>query len=123
MGNKFKGFSTTHTSKPPFDTVGIECIKIDLMNEFNTNKGERAMMPNYGSIIQSIIHDPLDQISKNELMGDVERIIAGDPRVDLIRRPTITELSSSIKIDLELKFIDTETPEKLIVEFTRNLKD
>lgn len=122
MRKKFKGFSTSNGTKPPFTITDIECIKTDIMNEFNTIRGERVMMPEYGSIIQTIIHDPLDQVSKDMVKGDVVRIIGNDPRVRQSGTPRVVEYDTTVRIDVELIFLGQVTPDTLSINFSRDLR-
>jgi len=51
MATIFKGFSTVNKVKAPYTLTDMALVKQDLLNEFNTRKGERVMRPNFGSII------------------------------------------------------------------------
>ena len=51
MATIFRGFSTVDTVKAPFSLSDMELVKRDLLNEFNTRKGERVMRPNFGCIV------------------------------------------------------------------------
>lgn len=116
----YKGFSTVNKLQPPYNMTDVELVKIDLLNQFNTRRGERVMMPNFGSIIQDLIYDPLDAISTDQVLQDVKTVIATDPRVKLVGSPTLTEFDSTIRVSVELYFIQQATADHLYLSFKRN---
>ena len=56
---RFIGFSTKNKSAINHTLTGRELVVEDLMNHIMTRKGERVMMPTYGSIIHDMIFEPL----------------------------------------------------------------
>ena len=55
MATIFKGFSTIDKIRAPYSLFDQELIKRDLLNEFQTRRGERLMKPNFGSIIHDLL--------------------------------------------------------------------
>ena len=55
----YKGFSTVDETSTSVKLFDHEIIKQDLLNQFNTRKGERVMNPMFGSIIWDLIYEPL----------------------------------------------------------------
>jgi len=47
----YKGFSSVNASNFGNKLFDFDLIKQDILNHFNTKKGERLMNPNFGSII------------------------------------------------------------------------
>lgn len=62
----------------------IELVKMDLLNHIYTRKGERVMMPNFGTRIPDLAFEPLDQLTLDILEEDLRTVIAFDPRVQLL---------------------------------------
>jgi phage baseplate assembly protein W len=61
----------------------MELVKMDLLNHIYTRKGERVMMPNWGTRIPELAFEPLDQITLDILEEDLRAVVAFDPRVKL----------------------------------------
>ena len=55
MANIYKGFSTIGKIRPPYTVTNGEAVKIDLLNELYTRRGERVMRPKFGTTIYDII--------------------------------------------------------------------
>ena len=51
----YKGFSTVDDTTTNVKLYDYELIKQDILNQFNTRKGERLMNPNFGSIVWDLI--------------------------------------------------------------------
>ena len=60
MATIYKGFSTINRSKK-FRTTDIDLVKQDLINHFSIRKGEKLMNPNFGSIVWSLLFEPMDE--------------------------------------------------------------
>ena len=109
MGNKFVGMSTVANQSPPFTLTDVDIIKQDLMNAFYTKKGERVMMPDYGSVIWDYLMDPLDINTKAIIQDDVERIVGMDPRVILVDT-TVIQSEHGLVVQVELNIDGQVTP-------------
>ena len=118
MATIFKGFSTVNKVKAPYTLTDMALVKQDLLNEFNTRKGERVMRPNFGSIIWDLLMNPDDSFTTDEIKLDIERIIAKESRVQLV---DITLFSSdhSVRAEIEFNYIILNSAETLFVEFNR----
>lgn len=81
----YRGFSSYgYQKKHSFVLTDIELVKIDILNYIYTKKGERVMMPNFGTRIPMLAFEPLDQITLDILEEDLRAAINFDPRVKLI---------------------------------------
>lgn len=120
MALAYKGFSTVNKKTPPYLTTDIELVKRDLLNHFSTRRGERVMMPTFGTRIHELIHDPLDSITTDMILDDVKAVIQSDPRVKLMNSPTLTELDQTVSVEVELYFVAQETADHLYISFKRN---
>ena len=51
----YKGFSTNDNLNPSSKLFDFDLIKQNIINHFNTKKGERLMNPEFGTIIWDLI--------------------------------------------------------------------
>lgn len=110
----YKGFSTkTGDSTNGFSIINQEVVKQDLLNHIFTAKGERVMMPNFGTRIPSLPFEPLDATTLRVIEEDITEVINFDPRVHLMELK-ILPLSDNNAIVavvtvryLELKSVET----------------
>lgn len=115
----YKGFSTVGDSVSNVKLYDFELIKQDLLNQFNTRKGERLMNPQFGSIIWDLIFEPLTVEVKQLIANDIDRILASDPRVT----PTfvnIVEQDYGFLLELTLTYGGTDVSDSMILSFDKN---
>lgn len=112
------GFSTVDKLAPPYTMIDIELVKRDLLNEFNTRRGERVMLPEYGTKIFEILFNPQDEITRSDIRDDVEKVISREPRVKLSNIELI-ETDFAIEIQVELFFLPSETGDTLLIKFNK----
>jgi|TARA_B110000967_G_scaffold209607_1_gene266586 phage baseplate assembly protein W len=122
MANIYKGFSTIGKIRPPYTVTNGEAVKVDLLNELYTRRGERVMRPTFGTTIYDIIMNPLDTYVEQEVRDEVVRICTKDPRVNIQEVFTqVIDHTISIQVQLTLKpFLDEET---LLVEYTQDSRE
>jgi len=122
MATVFKGFSTVDRVRAPYTLTDEDLVKRDLLNEFMTRKGERAMRPNYGCIIHDLLMNPEDSYTVEEIKDDITRIVGNESRVSLL---DINLYSSdySIRAEILLKYELLESEDVLYVEFKRENQD
>ena len=118
MATLFRGFSTVDRVKAPFSVNDVELVKRDLLNEFNTRKGERLMRPNYGSLVWDLLMNPEDSFTNDEIKEDIQRIIDKEQRVELINIDIFTS-DHSIRAEVELEYVILKSKDVLYLEFTR----
>ena len=118
MVTLYKGFSTVGRTKK-FRTTDLTLIKQDLMNHFSVRKGEKLMQPNFGSIIWSLLFEPLDDHVNQLIVDDVKNIVSYDPRIGL-QNIVVTGQDHGIQIELDLIFIPTNQSTKLSLQFDSN---
>ena len=112
----FIGFSTINKKKPPYTLTDFELVKIDLLNHFNTRKGERVMLPEFGTIIYNLLMDPLDDTTKNLIMEDATRIIDEEPRVKLDTMK-LSEINSAVLLEAQVTYLPLGITEELAIQF------
>jgi phage baseplate assembly protein W len=115
----YKGFNTVGTSKPSFNLRDIELVKRDLLNHFFTRKGERVMLPAFGSAIQDYIFEPMTSQLMSQLREDVTTVINSEPRVELIDMH-VSELEHLVRIEIQLLFKPGDVADVLYLEFTED---
>lgn len=90
-----------------------DLVKQDLLNFIFTRKGERVMMPRFGSRIPDLIFEPLDEQTLALIEEDVIEIVNYDPRIQPVNfsiEPEADRKAVNIKIEflyVELNFNDT----------------
>ena len=77
----YKGFSSVDVANAGNRLFDFDLVKQDIINQFNTKRGERLMNPNFGSVIWDLLMEPLTPASKDLLIADITSICNSDPRV------------------------------------------
>jgi phage baseplate assembly protein W len=81
----YRGFSTANwITNSTLGLSNIELVKRDLLNHIYTVKGERVMMPNFGTRIPTLTFEPNDEFTKRIIEEDLTEVFNYDPRVKLI---------------------------------------
>jgi phage baseplate assembly protein W len=81
----YRGFSSAQwNSSRTFGLSNIELVKQDLLNHIYTLKGERLMMPSFGTRIPMLTFEPNDEETRQIVEDDLKAVFAYDPRVSLI---------------------------------------
>lgn len=81
----YRGFSSFEFQKhKSFKLRDIELVKMDLLNHIFTKRGERVMMPNFGTVIPELVFEPLTNELVDLMTEEVARVINFDPRVELL---------------------------------------
>jgi phage baseplate assembly protein W len=115
----FIGFSTQEMEgKRGWSVTDVQLIKRDLLNEFYTRKGERLMLPTYGTIIWDMLFEPFTDGVQAAIIDDVKRVVSNDPRVSL-QGVDVSTSSRGIKIAIELKYEPWDSVGLFSMEFDR----
>lgn len=109
----YRGYSSYEYEKnKTFKINDVELVKLDLLNHIYTRKGERVMMPTFGTRIPDLPFEPLDDITLEILRNDLLDVFNFDPRVetlDLIITPDFdgNQVTASARLlYVELNLID-----------------
>jgi|TARA_B110000459_G_scaffold45122_1_gene49934 phage baseplate assembly protein W len=116
MATIFRGFSTVDRVNAPFSLSDMELVKRDLLNEFNTRKGERVMRPNFGCIVWDLLMNPEDAFTEDEIKEDITRIVEKDSRVDLINISVFSD-AHTVRAEVELRYVILNSKDTLYLEF------
>jgi len=116
----YKGFSSVNTDT--FDTrlYDFDIVKQDIINQFNTKKGERIMNPAFGSIIWNLLMEPLTENVKTLLVNDVQQICNSDPRVTTLQID-LNEYDQGYLIELTLLLKGTDQSSTLKLNFNQEI--
>jgi phage baseplate assembly protein W len=81
----YRGFSSyEYEQKKTFRVSDLELVKLDLLNHIFTRRGERVMMPTFGTRIPDLAFEPLDDITLDILRNDLLEVFKFDPRVSVL---------------------------------------
>jgi phage baseplate assembly protein W len=116
----YKGFSSADPANTSSKLYDLELIKQDMLNHFNTRKGERLMNPSFGSIIWNLLMEPLTPQVTDSLNNDILEICNSDPRVT----PTqinLREYPTGYIVEVTLKLKGTDQSSMLIMTFDQKI--
>ena len=118
-----------------FSTVGNEGIKTlydsslveqDLKNVFNTVKGSWLMDPSYGSIIWSLLFEPVSESISNLIESDTIAIFQAEPRVKLSSlsiEPSSDPTMPGYTLTAEVQYNGSAVSSTFTMTFMNNLVD
>jgi phage baseplate assembly protein W len=98
----------------------FDIIKQDIINQFNTRKGERVMNPTFGTIVWDMIFDPFTQDVKQAIADDVSRICNSDPRAVAIQL-NIDEQEFGMLLEATLQYVGTDQTSNMRLAFDKKL--
>jgi phage baseplate assembly protein W len=116
----YKGFSTIDPSNKSSKLYDYDLIKQDILNHFNTRRGSRVMNPEFGSIIQEILMEPLTTENRQLIVQDITRICNSDPRVYPLEI-NVNEYDQGYLIELVLMLKDTNETKVLKIAFDQKI--
>lgn len=116
----YKGFSTVDENSKSVRLFDREIIKQDILNQFNTRKGERVMNPNFGSVIWDLIYEPLTPAVKQQISSDIDRILASEPRV-IPTLVNIVEQDYGFLLELTLTYKGLDVSDSMILQFDKSV--
>lgn len=107
----YRGFSSFEfQARKSFKLRDVELVKMDLLNHIFTKRGERPMMPNFGTVIPELVFEPLTNELVDLITEEVVRVINFDPRVELLNveaqpdfdRSTVMVSAQTLYVELNL---------------------
>lgn len=116
----FVGFSTDGRRASDSTIYDVELVKQDLRNHFFTRKGERVMLPEFGSIIWDLLFEPFDDGVVEDIREDAVDIINQEPRVQL-QNINIIEFDYGVRLEAELLYQPFDSVGTLALDFDRRL--
>jgi phage baseplate assembly protein W len=112
----YKGFSTVDPTNYGGKLFDFDLIKQDIINHFNTRKGERVMNPTFGTIVWDLIMEPLTDQVKDLLTKDITEICNFDPRVSPLQIK-LNEYEQGYLVELTLLMKSTDETSTLRLAF------
>jgi phage baseplate assembly protein W len=116
----YKGFSTANDSSMTSKIYDFQLIEQDIMNMFQTKKGERVMNPEFGTVIWNLIYEPFTLDIKQIISEDVTRILNYDPRVTPVKID-ITEAEYGLIIEATLYYKQEDVTQQMRLGFDKEL--
>ena len=114
----FAGFSTKNINAINHELQDKDLVIEDLMNHIMTRRGERVMLPTYGSIIHEMIFEPLTEETTELIEEDLTDIVNDDPRCSFVS-VDITESDHTINAILRLEILPSSEPVELSIDLAR----
>lgn|ERR1035437_3348448 len=115
----YVGFNTRDYEEKggSFDVYDVACVERDLLNAIFTIRGERLMMPNYGTRIPLMTFEPGDQQSMDIIMMDLTTVFEQEPRVQLLNLDIIPALEKNALVAVaKLNYIEFLVTKDLMIE-------
>jgi len=111
----FIGFNTINQYKK-FTLTDFELIKRDLANAFNIQQGELPGRPEYGTTLWSFIFENQLELTQAQILDEVRRIVALDPRVAVID-VSVYPQDNGMLIELQLQTVSSADAQLLALFF------
>ena len=113
--SNYRGFSTIGKVKK-FKLTDLELVKQNLFNHFNIRKGEKLMQPGFGSVIWSMMFEPLTEETKSLIQEDVKKVVGYDPRTK-VTNVIITQFDYGVQLDIEMEYLPGNQSDSLTLTF------
>ncbi|EBS4516336.1 hypothetical protein DQT32_02765 [Salmonella enterica subsp. enterica serovar Braenderup] len=115
MAVTFKGFASPIVGKTQV-LYDVELVKKDLINHFNTKKGERVMDVEYGFIGWDLLFE-VDRPGNAQLLeADARNIVSQEPRVQLLSIQVLN-VDYGYRVDMVLRYVQLNSVEELSLVF------
>ncbi len=117
----YRGYSSFEFEQTgSFKINDVELIKLDLLNHIFTRRGERVMMPRFGTSIPDLVFEPLDEETLDTLESELRIVIDYDPRVELLDLSIVEQADgNTVTAGIRIRCIELDTVElmNLNIEF------
>lgn len=114
----YKGFNS-RSLYTKFKLYDIDLIKQDLLNHFNIKRGEKLENPEFGTIIWSMLFEPMTTENIKIISNDVEEIINRDPRTQASNL-TVDSTEYGVRIEVDLTYIPLDYTERMAIDFDKS---
>ena len=115
--NPFVGYSTVSNVRSQ-QLADLKLVEQDLLNHFNTRRGERVMMPNWGCGIWDLLYEPFDQNTVDTIKHEAQSVINNDPRVQL-QMINVIEFDYGIRVEMNLFYTPLNAYSTFTVDFDK----
>jgi phage baseplate assembly protein W len=117
MSITYRGFSTLSNAKK-FTLNDFDLVKQDLVNYFSIRKGEKLMQPEFGSIIWSLLFEPLTEDIQQAITEDINRIVGYDPRLR-VGQIQVLQQDNGFLVQLTLSYVPTNQVDTIQLNFNQ----
>lgn len=115
--NLFVGYSTISNTKS-HQLVDLKLVEQDLLNHFNTRRGERVMMPTWGCGVWDYLYEPFNNNTVDGIKYEAQLVINSDPRVKL-QMINVSEFDFGIRIEMNLFYVPLNAYSTFTVNFDK----
>lgn len=116
----YKGFSTRHwleSGNKSFNISNLNIVKQDLLNHIYTEKGERVMMPEFGTRIPTLVFEQNDPLTVEIVKTDLTEVFNYDPRVELLSLVVLPITDNNILAAIvEFRYIEFDVKDVIRIE-------
>ena len=116
----YKGFSTIGLQNR-WKLEDTELVKRDIMNHFQTRRGERLSNPEFGSRIWEFAFEQMTDSLLEAITLDVKNILAADPRV-VAKDINIRQFENGFQIEMDLYFVNQDVSQPMYVQFNQQAR-
>ncbi len=118
--NLYKGFSTfEYEAAGTFKIIDVELVKLDLLNHIFTRRGERVMLPNFGTSIPDLVFEPLDEETIEILESELTAVFDFDPRVSLVNLTVSPDYdNNAVTAGALLRYIELDVTDLMNLNIT-----
>lgn len=117
-GIAYRGFNS-RAIKQKFKSYDLNLIKQDILNHFYIKQGEKLENPLFGTVIWSMIYEPMDDNNIRIVEDDVIRILRSDPRV-AVNSVAVIPTEQGIRIEVDLKYLEFNLADQLLINFDKS---
>ena len=116
----YSGFSSAGwINSRSFSLSGIDLVKRDLLTHIFTAKGERLMMPDFGTRIPHLVFEPNDAETLGIIREDLEDVFNYDPRVQLLDLNVFSMPDNNAIVALaDIFYVELEIRDELKIEIS-----
>ncbi len=118
--NLYRGFSSfEYEAEGTFKIIDVELVKLDLLNHIFTRRGERVMLPNFGTSIPDLVFEPLDPETLETLESELRTVFDFDPRVSLVSLTITPDFDrNTVTAGAQLRYIELDVTDLMNLNIT-----
>jgi hypothetical protein len=116
----YKGYSSLTPANASVKVFDLDLIKQNIINTFNTRRGERVMNPTFGTIIWDILMEPMTPAIRDALNQDIKLICNSDPRAVPVQM-NLTEYPTGYIVEITMKLKGTDQSSSMKLTFDQNI--
>lgn len=116
----YRGFSSyEYEKKKTFSLQDLELVKLDLLNHIFTRRGDRVMMPSFGTRIPDMVFEPLDDITVSIIQQELKTVFDYDPRVEMLELSVTPDYdNNTVLASARLRYLELDLEDNLNINLT-----